>query len=208
MIFLGTGLYRYRFHAILYILLLFCTIMVEFKIVNMVGVSKIGEYLDLHSLAMSLLDADYEPENFPGLIYKIKEPKAAFLIFKSGKVVCTGTRSATEAQQALDVASANLKAIGENVLPSPKIDIVNIVASGNMTSETLNLNQVSMALGLENIEYEPEQFPGLVYRMKRLKVVILIFSTGKTICTGARRKKDVELALENVHRELDEHGFL
>ena len=182
--------------------------MVEFKIVNMVGVSKIGEYLDLHSLAMSLLDADYEPENFPGLIYKIKEPKAAFLIFKSGKVVCTGTRSATEAQQALDVASANLKAIGENVLPSPKIDIVNIVASGNMTSETLNLNQVSMALGLENIEYEPEQFPGLVYRMKRLKVVILIFSTGKVICTGARRKKDVELALENMHRELDGHGLL
>ena len=72
------------------------------------------------------------------------------------------------------------------------IDIVNIVASGNLTSETLNLNQVAMALGLENIEYEPEQFPGMVFRMKEPKVVILIFSTGKVICTGARNKEDVE----------------
>ena len=182
--------------------------MVEFKIVNMVGVSKIGEDFDLNTLALSLEGADYEPENFPGLIYKIKEPKAAFLIFRSGKVVCTGTRSAKEAQAALDIATSNLHEIGMEVLPNPKIEIVNIVASGNMTSESLNLNQVAMALGLENIEYEPEQFPGLVFRMKEPKVVILIFSTGKVICTGARSKKDVELALENMHRELDEHGFL
>ena len=182
--------------------------MVEFEIVNIVGTSKIGEDFDLHSLALNLEGAEYEPEQFPGLIYHIQEPKAAFLIFKSGKVVCTGTRSAKEAQAALEVATSNLKDIGMEVLPSPKINIVNIVASGNMTSETLNLNQVAMALGLENIEYEPEQFPGMVYRMKLPKVVILIFSTGKVICTGARNKKDVELALENMHRELEEHGFL
>ena len=182
--------------------------MVEFKIVNMVGTSKIGEDFDLHSLALNLEGAEYEPEQFPGLVYRIKEPKAAFLIFRSGKVVCTGTRSATEAQTALDVATANLKDIGENVLPNPKINIVNIVASADLKSENLNLGQVAMHLGLENIEYEPEQFPGMVYRMDVPKVVILIFSTGKVICTGARSKKDVELALENMHRELEEHGFL
>ena len=182
--------------------------MVEFKIVNMVGTSKIGEDFDLHSLALNLEGAEYEPEQFPGLVYRIKEPKAAFLIFRSGKVVCTGTRSATEAKTALDVATANLKDIGENVLPNPKINIVNIVASADLKSENLNLGQVAMHLGLENIEYEPEQFPGMVYRMDVPKVVILIFSAGKVICTGARSKKDVELALENMHRELEEHGFL
>ena len=65
-----------------------------------------------------------------------------------------------------------------------------------------------MALGLENIEYEPEQFPGLVFRMKDPKVVILIFSTGKVICTGARSKENVDQALKNMHRELEEHDFL
>ena len=182
--------------------------MVQHTIVNIVGTSKIGEDIDLHSLALNLEGAEYEPEQFPGLIYHIQVPKAAFLIFKSGKVVCTGTRSATEAQKALEIATANVKDIGVEVLPNPKIDIVNIVASADLGSDNLNLNQVAMGLGLENIEYEPEQFPGLVFRMKEPKVVILIFSTGKVICTGARSKKDVELALENMHRELEEHDFL
>ena len=182
--------------------------MVSFKIVNIVGTSKIGEDFDLNFLAMSLDGAEYEPEQFPGLVYRIKEPKAAFLIFKSGKVVCAGTRSHSEAQNALNIATSNLKDIGVEVLPNPKIDIVNIVASADLGSDNLNLNQVAMGLGLENIEYEPEQFPGLVFRMKEPKVVILIFSTGKVICTGARSKEDVELALTNMHRELEEHDFL
>ena len=182
--------------------------MVSHKIVNIVGTSKIGDDFDLSALSMSLEGAEYEPEQFPGLVYRIKEPKAAFLIFKSGKVVCTGTKSAAEAQTALEVTTANLNDIGVEVLPNPKIEVVNIVASGDMKIENLNLNQVAMALGLENIEYEPEQFPGLVFRMKEPKVVILIFSTGKVICTGARSKEDVELALTNMHRELEEHDFL
>lgn len=182
--------------------------MVDYKIVNIVGTSKIGEDFNLHTLAMSLDGAEYEPEQFPGLIYRIKEPKAAFLIFKSGKVVCTGTRSPSEAQKALDIATSNLKDIGVDVLQNPKIDIVNIVASGDLKAPNLNLNQVAMGLGLENIEYEPEQFPGLVFRMKEPKVVTLIFSTGKVICTGARGNENVELAFTNLQKELKELDFL
>ena len=100
------------------------------------------------------------------------------------------------------------KKVRVEVLPSPKIEVVNIVASGDLKIDNLNLNQVAMALGLENIEYEPEQFPGLVFRMKDPKVVILIFSTGKVICTGARSKENVDQALKNMHRELEEHDFL
>ena len=182
--------------------------MVQHTIVNIVGTSKIGEDFDLHSLALDLEGAEYEPEQFPGLVYRIKEPKAAFLIFKSGKVVCTGTRSAKEAQTALYAATANLKDTGVDVLPNPRIDIVNIVASADLTSETLNLNQVAMGLGLENIEYEPEQFPGLVYRMKQPKVVMLLFSTGKVICTGGKQDEDVKQALVKLQAILEEHGFL
>lgn len=186
----------------------FGIIMVKYKIVNMVGVSKIGDDFDLNTLAMNLEGADYEPQQFPGLIYKIQEPKAAFLIFKSGKVVCTGTRSLTYAQTALNRMTGNLKDIGVEILPSPKIEIVNIVASGDLESEGLNLNQVAVGLGLENIEYEPEQFPGLVFRMKDPNVVLLIFSTGKVICTGAKNKKNVEIAFENLKVELTELDFL
>ena len=100
------------------------------------------------------------------------------------------------------------KKVRVEVLPSPKIEVVNIVASGDLKIDNLNLNQVAMALGLENIEYEPEQFPGLVFRMKDPKVVILIFSTGKVICTGAKSKENVDQALKNMHRELEEHDFL
>ncbi len=204
----GTVRSRKKVQGWLYIYLVRPDIMVSFKVVNIVGTSKIGDDFDLNILAMSLEGAEYEPEQFPGLVYRIKEPKAAFLIFKSGKVVCTGTKSASEAQAALDQATSNLKDTGAEVLPNPKIEVVNIVASGDLKIENLNLNQVAMALGLENIEYEPEQFPGLVYRMKEPKVVILIFSTGKVICTGARSKEDVELALTNMHRELEQHDFL
>jgi len=123
-------------------------------------------------------------------------------------VVCTGTKSASEAQTALDIAISNLKDIGVNVLPNPQIDIVNIVASADLKSKTLNLRQLAMGLGLENIEYEPEQFPGLVFRMREPKVVILIFSTGKIICTGAKNKNDVELAVAKLKGELTDLGFL
>jgi len=182
--------------------------MVQHTIVNIVGTSKIGNEFDLSTLSMSLEGAEYEPEQFPGLIYRIKEPKAAFLIFKSGKVVCTGTRSPSDAQTALDLATSNLNDLGVEVLTNPQIDIVNIVASSDIGADILNLNQVAMSLGLENIEYEPEQFPGLVYRMKDPKVVMLLFSTGKIICTGARNEENVEHALANLKQILDDHGFL
>jgi len=182
--------------------------MVQHTIVNIVGTAEIGEQLDLTSLAMGLDGAEYEPEQFPGLVYRLKNPKAAFLLFKSGKLVCTGTRSPTEAQNALDQLLVNLNDAGIEGSDNPVINIVNIVASADLGIEVMNLNQVAMGLGLENIEYEPEQFPGLVYRMKQPKVVMLLFSTGKVICTGGKEDRDVKEALVNLHQILEDHGFI
>lgn len=181
--------------------------MTEITIVNMVGISKLGENFDLSTMSMTLENAEYEPEQFPGMVFRIKEPKAAFLIFQSGKVVCTGTTSLEMAQTALSIAVQKLSEIGVEVLTDPEIEIVNIVASADIGTE-LNLNQVAIALGLENIEYEPEQFPGLVYRLKTPKVVLLLFSTGKIICTGARTRADLEQAVANLQAELTDLGFL
>jgi transcription initiation factor TFIID TATA-box-binding protein len=56
--------------------------------------------------------------------------------------------------------------------------------------------------------YEPEQFPGLIYRMEEPKVVILLFSTGKLVCTGATKEEDVYLAVAKLHKELEEKELI
>ncbi len=181
--------------------------MTDITVVNIVGTASLGSAFDLNQIAMTLEGAEYEPEQFPGLIYRIKDPKAAFLIFKSGKVVCTGTTSEQDAQRAVNIAADRLRQVDVEVADEPTINIVNIVASSDLGAE-LNLNQVAMHLGLENIEYEPEQFPGMVYRVRDPKVVILLFSSGKIICTGARVLPDVARAVEILKNELADGGFL
>jgi transcription initiation factor TFIID TATA-box-binding protein len=181
--------------------------MAEITIVNIVGTAMLGQALDLNSIALALEGAEYEPEQFPGLIYRITEPKAAFLIFKSGKAVCTGARSPEMAQDAVNMAVKKLEEIGIVTDAEPKIEIVNIVASSDLNAE-LNLNQVAVSLGLENVEYEPEQFPGMVYRVYDPKVVLLLFGSGKIICTGARKISDVEKAVDKLRVELEDFGFL
>ena len=87
-----------------------------------------------------------------------------------------------------------------------KIVIVNIVATASLKGE-LNLSEVAVGLGLENVEYEPEQFPGLVYRMDEPRVVILIFSTGKIVCTGGKKVEDIPKAVEQLSERLILEGL-
>ena len=86
-------------------------------------------------------------------------------------------------------------------------DRQNIVASANL-GRVLNLNAIAIGLGLENIEYEPEQFPGLVYRMATPKVVMLLFGSGKIVITGGKKPEDAEVAVEKIVIELDGLGML
>ncbi|NYT01111.1 MAG: TATA-box-binding protein, partial [Methanocellales archaeon] len=72
----------------------------------------------------------------------------------------------------------------------------------------LNLNAIAIGLGLENIEYEPEQFPGLVYRIKEPKVVVLLFGSGKLVITGGKKTEDIEAAVKKISKELKGLGLL
>jgi transcription initiation factor TFIID TATA-box-binding protein len=87
------------------------------------------------------------------------------------------------------------------------IVVQNMVATANLGGE-LNLTETAIGLGLENIEYEPEQFPGLVYRIKEPKVALLLFSSGKIVCAGARNTDDVSKAVEKLSEELSSLGLL
>lgn len=144
---------------------------------------------------------EFDPDQFPGLVYRLKKPKTATLIFNTGKMVCTGGKSEKESRRAVKKIVKNLNKAGIKIAGKPEITIQNIVASGDL-GVTVNLEQASMVL--ENSLYEPEQFPGLMYRMKDPKTVILIFGSGKIVITGAKFENQVpEAAKKIMNRLLD-----
>jgi transcription initiation factor TFIID TATA-box-binding protein len=174
---------------------------------NVVASSDLGQELDLDTLSENLDASDYDPDNFPGLVYRMQEPKAATLIFRSGKVVCTGAQTVDDATTALKHVFDKLRDLGIDVAASPEIEIQNIVSSGDL-DHTLNLNAIAIGLGLEQVEYEPEQFPGLVYRLDDPDVVALLFGSGKLVITGGKQLDDAEKALLKIENQLTDLGLL
>ena len=181
--------------------------MIEIKVQNIVASTTFAEKLDLDMITQSLEQAEYEPEQFPGLVYRLDEPKTATLLFRSGKANCTGAKNVEDVRKTVSIITEKLERIGVKVYKNPEIVIQNIVATSDLGGE-LNLSEVAIALGLENVEYEPEQFPGLVYRIKEPKVAMLLFGSGKIVCAGARKTEDVVLAVEKLSKELSSLGLL
>jgi transcription initiation factor TFIID TATA-box-binding protein len=177
----------------------------KIRIENIVASVSLGVNVTLEKIASKLEGTEYEPEQFPGLVYRIKSPKAAALIFGSGKIVCTGARSVEDVNTAIKKVVKVVQSTGVKVPRGYKIQIENIVASAKLDA---NLNLDTIAFNLENSEYEPEQFPGLVYRMDNPKVAFLLFGSGKIVCTGARSVEDVNTAIKKVSKKLKEIGAL
>ncbi len=177
------------------------------KIENVVASTAIGAKLDLNQVISVFEGAEYNKERFPGVVYRTTSPKIAALIFGSGKIVCTGAKSIADVGVGLSKVFEKLREMGTQILDKPEIKIQNIVASANL-GRVLNLNAVAIGVGLENIEYEPEQFPGLVYRMSSPKVVMLLFGSGKIVITGGKKPEDAEVAVEKIVIELDGLGLL
>jgi len=182
-------------------------VMESIEVENVVASTAIDQELDLETLADDLGATSYDKENFPGLVYRLEDPKAAALIFRSGKIVCTGAKSIDDVQTALGRVFDEFRDLGIAVESDPEIVIQNIVSSADL-GQLLNLNAIAIGLGLENIEYEPEQFPGLVYRPENPSVVVLLFGSGKLVITGGKELDDAEHALRVVEDQLAELGML
>ncbi|SEO20368.1 TATA binding protein of transcription factor TFIID [Halogranum amylolyticum] len=176
------------------------------EVQNVVASTALGQELDLESLSLDLAGSDYNPDNFPGLVYRTQSPKAANLIFRSGKIVCTGASSVADVTRALDSLFDELEELGIPIENREEATIQNIVSSADLGT-SLNLNALAIGLGLENIEYEPEQFPGLVYRIDDPKVVVLLFGSGKIVITGAKAVADAEAAVDVVTERIEELGL-
>ncbi len=181
--------------------------MLKIRIENVVASTSLSDQLDLPSIALRLDGAEYEPDQFPGLIYRLKDPKTAILLFHSGKVVCTGGKSRKQVEDSIRVVSQEIRKGGQKVTARPQIQVQNIVASSDLGSE-INLNAIAVTLGLDRVEYEPEQFPGLVCRIEDPHVVVLLFGSGKLVCTGAHRPSDIEVAVRKLMKELQGAGLL
>jgi len=181
--------------------------MAVMKIENVVASTSLGVELDLPAIVLALDGAEYDPERFPGLIYRLKEPKTATLLFRSGKVVCTGAKSLEQVKIAISKVAKLIGAMGIVIKGEPEIVVQNIVASSDLGAK-INLNAIAISLGLDRVEYEPEQFPGLVYRIDSPKVVVLLFGSGKLVCTGARKPEDVEAAVDKITEDLKAAGLL
>jgi transcription initiation factor TFIID TATA-box-binding protein len=181
--------------------------MINFKIriENIVASTSLGTNVQLNKIVSKMEGVEYEPEQFPGLVYRIAQPKAAALIFGSGKIVCTGARSIKDVNEVFNKVIKIIEKSGTKVPRGFKVQVENIVASAKLDA---NLNLDTIAFNLENSEYEPEQFPGLVYRMNDPKVAFLFFGSGKIVCTGARSIKDVNIALEKAYKKLKSIGAL
>jgi len=176
----------------------------DYKIENVVGtvIVEIDEKIDLNQIARKQPDVEYNPERFPGLVMRIIKPRATILIFSTGKMVVTGLRKASEADKVVQKVIKNIRKADIEVR-NPVITIQNIVASGDLHTN-IDLNMA--AIVMEYAMYEPEVFPGLIYRMQDPKTVFLIFSTGRIVCTGAKDKAIVREAVLKLNKEVRQLG--
>ena len=175
------------------------------NIENVVASATLKQKVDLNAVVKSYPGVEYRPEQFPGLVFRLKKPKTATLIFNSGKMVCTGAKSEKEAKRAVMKVIKELKKGGIIIISKPELKIQNIVASASLGG-TIDLERAAFELG--KTMYEPEQFPGLIYRMDEPKVVILLFASGKLVCTGAKKEQDVYKAVNKLHEILEEKNLI
>ena len=171
------------------------------KVQNIVATTSLGKPISLTKLARTQSNTEYNPEQFPGLVLRVKEPKSAVLVFSSGNLVCTGTKSVSQVKEVIDAVIKHIAKIGVRITVKPKITVQNIVASGSIN---LKLNLNVLALQLENTEYEPEQFPGLVYKLVDPTATFLLFSNGKLVCTGTKNKAQLEESMSQLNRNIKE----
>ena len=174
-------------------------------IVNVVASASVDQELDLIKITKKFPDTEYHPELFPGLVFRLKNPKTATLIFRTGKMVCTGAKSEELAVKAVRTVVQKLRKERIKIKKDAVVTVQNIVSSINLRGK---INLEKAARSLPRSMYEPEQFPGLIHRMIDPKTVILVFASGKLVCTGAKTETDVYRSVNNLHSILEEKGLM
>jgi transcription initiation factor TFIID TATA-box-binding protein len=172
---------------------------VQVEIENVVATADLNQHLNLDAILEVTPGAKYNPQRFPGLVYKIKRPRTTTLLFTSGKMVCTGAKTTRSAKRTIEQVVSNLRDNGIVIIGKPDTEIQNIVGSADLQG---SIDLENVAERLFKTMYEPEQFPALIYRMSEPKAVILVFANGKIVCTGVKTEADLYLAIERLRDTL------
>ncbi len=172
---------------------------------NVVASASVDQKIDLKEITEKFPDAEYHPDQFPGLVFRLKSPRTATLIFRTGKMVCTGAKSEELAIKAVNTVIQKLRKEKIKIKKDALITVQNIVAAINLGGK---IHLEKAAKTLPRSMYEPEQFPGLIHRMLDPKTVILLFASGKLVCTGAKKESDVYRSVHNLHSLLEEKNLM
>ena len=166
-----------------------------FKVHNMILSTSVNRDIELEKLSLRLDKSEYEPEQFPGLVYRTNKPKSGILIFRSGRLNIVGVKNMREAREVFKQVVKILRINGFRVKKKSKLKVENIVASARIAKE-IDLDK--LGFDFKNTEYEPEQFPGLIYRMDEPKLVFLLFSSGRIVCVGARKINHIKIGIKKL----------
>jgi len=168
----------------------------EFKLQNVVATFNLGvDYLDLRAIALEKAFIEYNPQKFAAATVRIRSPRTTALAFASGNMVCTGAKTELEARLA---GRKYVRLLQKNGIPVSfrNFKIQNIVASSEVP-HTLKLLELSRAYG-PYVSYEPDLFPGLVFRTTEPKLVFLLFRSGKIVITGAKSRLEIESTFKSL----------
>jgi len=177
---------------------------VSLRIENVVASINLGIELPLDNILEKYKDIE-KKNNFPGLVAKIDKPKATILIFASGKLVCTGVRLPRNIPIVVTKIISRIEKAGIKIENEPIVKIQNIVYSGNF-HQSINLDTTSLILN--SAIYEPEVFPGLIYKIRDPKICFLIFSSGKIIVTGSNDEDIIKKSVKKLAITLKNNGVL
>ncbi len=185
-------------------LIRFLAVEVNFRIVNVIASTKARGLIDIEELSQRLTNAQYNPEMFPGLVYR-RLNKPTIIMFASGKITSHGAKSESKAKRAILEVLAEIQKynciIGKSEIDP--ISIENVVGSGSVSHnlDLINVNRIFL-----NSSFNPSRFPGLVWRPSVNSMVCLIFSTGKIVIAGSKSEIAIKRTFRRVKKALKK-GF-
>jgi len=178
----------------------------DITISNIVGSLTLGRRFDLNALSEDLPNTDYHPERYHSTIFRPDDDSSITIIIPaSGRISITGAASKDELIDSTEMFLESLGELGIKIDKSTDdIYIQNIVANFDFDRE-FDLTTLSIDLGMEQTEYEPEQFPGIIYRSAQ-NATILIFNSGKCVITGAKSYSEIFKVLTEIYNEMSDLG--
>ena len=168
----------------------------KFELQNVVATFNLGvDHLDLRAIALEKPFIEYNPQKFAAATLRIRNPRTTALAFASGNMVCTGAKTEIESRLA---GRKYVRLLQKHGIPVSfrTFKIQNIVASAEVP-HPLKLLELSRSYG-PYVSYEPDLFPGLVFRTSKPKLVFLLFRSGKIVITGAKCRTEIEQTFKSL----------